>query len=167
MYDAPAHGQALRRQRHPDNPVLRPEPGTWREVQTANPDLLRLGDTWYLYFRGQQGGHDRIGFATMPVDRFDGFPYTPASPGPVLPAGAAGQWDEGAVWFATIERIGGRYWMWYEGYGGGDARNTEYGTYLDPARLQIGLATLDAPFCFVPPRPRPAAGALAHGEVSG
>jgi predicted GH43/DUF377 family glycosyl hydrolase len=274
--------------------------GTWRESQTANPDLLPRGDRWHLYFRGQQGGHDRIGLATVAKADFDGVrwdvrgepvvdvgppgswdethvldpatvevdgtvylfysavsPHCPRavclatlrdgvrfekhpgnsvvvgggpevvhdgslfhlffwrewegggfqlhravsedgrafsepSPEPALPAGPVGSWDsrtvetprifrehglyymvdcgsnrysdypehaglavsrdlarwtkyegnpifsrgergawdEGAIWFTTVERIGDRYWMWYEGYGGGTARDEEYGSYL-------------------------------------
>ena len=297
-----------------DNPILPAEPGTWREAQTANPDLLLIDDTYVLYFRGQEGGHDRIGCATCPVSDFDGvswsvrpdpvvdvgdpgdwdeqhaldpaslvsggtvflyysavssycsrsvclatsadglrfvkysgnpvviggapevvkrdgvfylfhwrareggagfeihcstsrdgYHFDPVSDAPVLPAGpegawdsrtvetprifeeegvyrmcycgsdrwddypsamglafsrdllswhkhegnpvfargAEGEWDEGAIWFTTVEKIHGRYWMWYEGYGGGTARNEEYGSYLTGGRSQIGLATLD------------------------
>ena len=300
-------------QRHPANPVFPNVPGTWREDQTANPDLLRIGDVYHMYFRGQQGGHDRIGLATIPVDRFDGVTwdireevvvdvggpgapdechaldpatvlvdgtvylyysavsttcprsiclatsidgihftkhaanpvvigggpeivvkdgvfhlfswsdrpgggfqlhlatsrdgadFTPHPANPVLPAGppgawdshtvetprifeehgvyhmlycgsdrhddypfhaglatsrdlvhweksaanpvfergAEGEWDEGAIWFTTVEKIDGRYWMWYEGYGGGTARHEPYGTYLTQGRSQVGLATMD------------------------
>jgi predicted GH43/DUF377 family glycosyl hydrolase len=308
--------------RHPRNPVFPAAPGTWRESQTANPDLLLLGDTWHLYFRGQQGGHDRIGLATAPRDRFDGVTwdirpepvidvggpgswdeqhvldpaavlhdgrlylyYSAVSPrceraiclavsedgiqfrkhpgnpvlvggapevvvrdgvfhlyfwqsvpgsrgfqihlatsrdgfafdgseppialpvgppgawdsftvetprifsegglyymlycgsdrnadypfhaglatsndlrcwekypgNPVFSRGDEGAWDEGAVWFTTVERIGGRYYLWYEGYGGGTARTEEYGSYLRGGRSQVGLATMDAPYFYVRP----------------
>ena len=295
--------------RHPANPILPAVPGTWMEAQTANPDLLRMGSTWHLYFRGQRGGHDRIGLARIPVRDFDGVtwnilqdpvidvgssgapdevhaldpatvlvdgtvylyysavsPTCPRSvclatstdgirfskhPGnpvvigggpevvyrngvfhlycwkehrngfqihlatssdgasfeerrdPVLPVGppgswdsqtvetprileedgaytmfycgsnrfadypfhagiarstdlvhweksprnpifgrgAEGAWDEGAIWFTTVERVGDVYYLWYEGYGGGTARTEEYGSYLRGGRSQVGLAT--------------------------
>jgi predicted GH43/DUF377 family glycosyl hydrolase len=307
--------------RHPRNPILPAVPGTWREDQTANPDLLRRGDTFFLYFRGQRDGHDRIGVATIPADQFDGatwhvhptpvidvgppgswdsehaldpatvevegriflyysavsplcppsvaprcvcaatstdgfhftkhpgnpviiggggpevvwrdgvfhlyywrevpgrngfelhlatstdgFDFTPHPANPVLPVGPAGAWDshtvetpritaedgvfylfysgsdrhddypahaglatsrdlvhwtksprnpvfargeaaawdEGAIWFTTVERVGDRYYLWYEGYGGGDSRAVPYGSYLREARSQVGLATAPA-----------------------
>ena len=58
------------------NPVFPTVPGTWMEAQTANPDLLLIGDTYFMYFRGQQGGHDRIGLATCPRNRFDGVSWS-------------------------------------------------------------------------------------------
>ena len=313
----------------PRNPILPAVPGTGMEAQTANPDLLLVGDIYHLYFRGQQGGHDRIGLATIPRGQFDGATWNvradpvldvglpgdwdeehvldPASvrvngtvflyysmvgkrcprsigvatstdgihfakrggdpvvkgggpevvwrdgkfylyywkevpgrtgfqlhlavsddgfkfredpAGPVLPVGAKGQWDshtvetprifregetyymiycgsdrfsdypasaglatstdlvhwrkyegnpifsrgdqgdwdEGAIWLTTVEKIGGKYYLWYEGYGGGEARNKEYGSYLQGGKSQIGLATMEADCFFVPATARPARG---------
>jgi predicted GH43/DUF377 family glycosyl hydrolase len=308
--------------RYPGNPVFPAVPGTWMESQTANPDLLLFGETYFLYFRGQQGGHDRIGVATIPRDRFDGvtwkigekpvidvgpkgswdethvldpasiqvgnrvflyytgvspkadraiclaisddgirfqkyeknpvviggapevvrkgerfflyywekkpsgtgyqihcatsadgFDFKEVSPGPVLPVGPPGSWDshttetprifsegglyymvycgsdrhndyppaaglatsrdlihwtkyagnpifsrgmegawdEGAIWFPTVEKINGVYYMWYEGYGGGEARKKPYGSYLKGGKSQVGMATLRAEYFYVRP----------------
>jgi beta-1,2-mannobiose phosphorylase / 1,2-beta-oligomannan phosphorylase len=309
-------------QRYPGNPVFRATSGTWREAQTANPDLLLLDSTYLMYFRGQRDGHDRIGVATIPEEKFDGFTwtihpepvidvgeggswdeqhaldpaailfrgqvfvyYTGSSPkadrsiclamsadgihftkssdnpvilggapevvlrdsvlylyfwravpgrrgfqihyatsrdgihflepanslalavgapgewdsftvetprifaegglyymlycgsdlnkdypfhaglatsddlvhwtkyggNPVFSRGEAGSWDEGAIWFTTVEKIRGRYYLWYEGYGGGTARTEPYGSYLKGGRSQVGLAILDAPYFYVRP----------------
>lgn len=308
--------------RHPGNPVFPATPGTWREAQTANPDLLLKGDTYYMYFRGQRDGHDRIGVATIAKKDFDGVTwnihpepiidvggpgswdenhaldpasilhdgkvflyYTGSSPredrticlavsedgihftkyeqNPVivggapevayhdgtfylyywrtvpgkrgfqihyatskdgyrytepvnsvaLPVGPEGswesftvetprifregelfymvycasdrhkdypynaglatsrdlvhwvkypgnpiftrgdekQWDEGAIWFTTVEKINDRYYMWYEGYGGGTSRTVSYGSYLKGGKSQVGMAVLDAPYFYVRP----------------
>ena len=298
--------------RSPQNPIIPPKKGTWYEVQTANPDLLKIDDKYFMYFRGQQGGHDRIGLGTCNVDDFDGINweilekslidvgpegswdeshvldpatvlvdgvvylyYSAVSPScdrsicmatstdginfqkyeknpvvigggpeivyhngifylyywktgrkgvgfelylalssdgfnftestlPVLPVGddkawdshtvetpriykeqdhyfmffcgsninddypydvgiavskdllhwekyaknpiysrgEEGAWDEGAIWFPTVEKINDTYYLWYEGYGGGTARFEVYGTYLKGGKSQIGLATL-------------------------
>ncbi len=308
--------------RYPANPIFPATAGTWREAQTANPDLLMMGDTCYMYFRGQRGGHDRIGVATIPRKNFDGstwdiFPdpiidvgepgswderhaldpaailvggkvflyYTGSSqqadraiclavsddglhfkkyghnpviiggapevvyrdstiylyfwkqvPGkkgfqihyatsddgfnfaeppqslalpvgpegnwdsftvetprifseaglyymvycgsdrnkdypfnaglatsrdlvhwvkyprnPIFTRGDENQWDEGAIWFTTVEKINGRYYMWYEGYGGGTSRTEPYGSYLKGGKSQVGMATLDASYFYVRP----------------
>ena len=312
--------------RHPANPVFPAVQGTWMESQTANPDLLLIGEVYFMYFRGQYEGHDRIGLATAPRDGFDGVTwsirpepvidvgpegswdethvldpaailvdgtvylyYTAVSPKadravclafsqdgknfqkhpgnpvaiggapeivlrdgtfylyywkkkpsgtgyqihcarsadgmafeeygsePVLPVGPQGSWDshtvetprifteggayymvycgsdryndypwhaglavsrdllhwekfggnpifsrgeegawdEGAIWFTTVEKIGDRYYMWYEGYGGGTARTEPYGSYLKGGKSQVGLATLEAPYFYVRPEAVP------------
>ena len=306
--------------RYPGNPVFPATPGTWRESQTANPDLLLKDGVYYMYFRGQRGGHDRIGVATIPAEKFDGVTwdihpepiidvggpgswdenhaldpaailhdgkvflyYTASSPredrsiclavsedgksfrkfdgnpviigggpeiasrdgvlylyywrsvpgkkgfqihyaasrdgyhfteqvpslvlpvgpagswdsftvetprifregelfymvycgsdrnkdypfhaglatsrdlihwtkfpgNPIFERGAAGEWDEGAIWFTTVEKIKGRYYMWYEGYGGGTARTEPYGSYLKGGKSQVGMATMEAPYFYV------------------
>lgn len=304
------------------NPIFPAAPGTWREAQTANPDLLLNGDTYYMYFRGQRAGHDRIGVATIPKNNFDGITwnirpepvidvgepgswdehhaldpasivfrgkvflyYTGVSPhadraiclavsengidfvkydhnpvlvggapevvlhndtlylffwkgvpgkkgfqihcaistdgfhfaepqgSPVLPVGGEGawdsftvetprifreyglyymlycgsdrnkdypfhaglatstdlrhwtkysanpifsrgeegRWDEGAIWFTTVEKIEGTYYLWYEGYGGGSSRTVPYGSYLTGGKSQVGMATMEAPYFYVRP----------------
>jgi predicted GH43/DUF377 family glycosyl hydrolase len=318
--DHPADSNHFVWHRHPGNPVFPAVPGTWREAQTANPDLLLIGETYFMYFRGQRNGHDRIGVATIPRDRFDGVTweihpepiidvgpkgsfdenhaldpaailfqgkvflyYTASSPredraiclavshdgihftkyennpvviggapevvlrdrvfylyfwkqvpgkkgfqihyatsldgyryqepihslalpvgpegswdsftvetprifyenrlyymmycgsdrnkdypfhaglatskdlvhwkrydrNPVFSRGGEDQWDEGAIWFTTVEKVNGRYYMWYEGYGGGTARSEPYGSYLKGGKSQVGLATMDAPYFYV------------------
>jgi beta-1,2-mannobiose phosphorylase / 1,2-beta-oligomannan phosphorylase len=308
--------------RYPDNPVLPSVKNTWMEDQTANPDLLLINDIYYMYFRGQQNEHDRIGVATIPKNQFDGimwnihpdaiidvgvpgtwdeehtldpatvyvdgtvylyysavgnncsrsiciatskdginftkyednpivigggpevvykdgifylyfwknrpgrkgfqlhlstsqdgFNYTEYQEEPVLPAsiedswdsftvetprifkenetyymlycgsdchedypanaglatskdlihwekydknpifsrGKEGEWDEGAIWFTTVEKINGIYYLWYEGYGGGTARTEEYGSYLKGGKSQVGMATMKADYFFVKP----------------
>lgn len=308
--------------RYSGNPIFPAVPGTWRESQTANPDLLLFGGTYFLYFRGQQGGHDRIGVATVSRRQFDGvtwkirekpvidvgvegswddthaldpaavrvgrrvflyytgvspradraiclaisddgihfrkyrknpvviggapevvrrgrtfflyfwkkkpsgsgyqihcatssngLEYTEISAEPILPVGPAGSWDshttetprifsekglyymmycgsdrhndypadaglatsrdlvhwtkfsgnpifsrgregawdEGAIWFTTVEKINGMFYLWYEGYGGGEARRKPYGSYLKGGKSQVGLATLRADYFYVKP----------------
>jgi predicted GH43/DUF377 family glycosyl hydrolase len=319
--------RGFRWKRHARNPVFPALPSTWMESQTANPDLLLNGDTYFMYFRGQQGGHDRIGFATASREGFDGVtwkvqpepiidvgnpgswdeshcldpatvlvngrvylyytgvnprvnrsvmlavsddgihftkyeknpvmigggapeviyhdstfylyfwwpvpnkkgfqihyaasrdgfrfaepsaePAVPVGPegswesttvetqrifsegglhymiycgsghnvdypwnaglatsrdlihwekypgNPIFSRGEKGTWDEGAIWFTTVEKIDGRYYMWYEGYGGGTSRTEAYGSYLKGGKSQVGMATLDAPFFYVKPPQTP------------
>ena len=74
----------------------------------------------------------------------------------VITRGAPGTWDEGALWFATVYRQNGRYYLWYEGGGTGNGRNTpgdivasdlaihsDYGGYGVTSFSQIGLAVYD------------------------
>lgn len=74
----------------------------------------------------------------------------------VLQRGEPGSWDEGAVWFPTVYKKDGRYYLWYEGGGTDNGRRTpedivasdlaiegEYGGYGVTTFSQIGLACYD------------------------
>ncbi|MFC2085937.1 hypothetical protein ACFLRO_01855 [Bacteroidota bacterium] len=98
--------------RYEGNPVFPSVPGTWMEVQTANPDLLLYGDTYIMYFRGQQNGHDRIGLATAPRDEFDGVTWS-VRPDPVIDVGEAGSWDETHVLDPASVLVNGRVFLYY------------------------------------------------------
>ena len=63
------------------------------EAQTANPDILLIDDVYFMYFRGQQGGHDRIGLATVRESAFDGVTWEIHAE-PVIDVGQPGDPDE-------------------------------------------------------------------------
>ncbi len=73
---------------------------------------------------------------------------------PIYTRGEPGSWDEGAIWFGTVYKHFGKYYMWYEGTGAGlgtdsmkaikasdICRNNDYGGYAGVSFSQIGLAT--------------------------
>lgn len=75
---------------------------------------------------------------------------------PIFVRGAAGTWDEAAIWYPTIHKINEKFFMWYEGAGTGNAlidesaseastlaRKVNYGGYLVTSFSQVGLAVLD------------------------
>jgi predicted GH43/DUF377 family glycosyl hydrolase len=98
--------------RYRGNPLLPVQDGTWMEAQTANPHLLLVGDTRHLYFRGQQGGHDRIGVATVPRERFDGVTWNVHSE-PLIDVGPAGSWDATHVLDPATVMVDGRVFLYY------------------------------------------------------
>lgn len=51
--------------KHPANPVLRPQVGTWNEFTIGRGDLIREGDFWYTVYEGfsGSGGCDANGVA--------------------------------------------------------------------------------------------------------
>ena len=100
--------------RYHGNPVYPAAAGTWRESQTANPDLLLNGGTYYMYFRGQRGGHDRIGVATMPKEKFDGVTWN-ILPEPIIDVGGPGSWDERHVLDPAAILVGGKVFLYYTG----------------------------------------------------
>ncbi|MFA7672640.1 MAG: hypothetical protein WCY62_02135 [Clostridia bacterium] len=72
----------------------------------------------------------------------------------IIERGAPGEWDEGALWFATVYRHKNTYYLWYEGTGTSNHRidkeaiaasdkaiNEDYGGYGKTSFSQIGMAT--------------------------
>ena len=101
-------------ERYAGNPVFPAVPGTWMESQTANPDLLLNGETYHLYFRAQRGGHDRMGVATVPREKFDGVTWNIA-PEPIIDVGEPGSWDENHALDPAAILHGGKVFLYYTG----------------------------------------------------
>ncbi len=94
------------------NPVFGPgEPGQWDEAYVfftsvlTDTGLLRM---WYSVGSPSDG----IGYVTST----NGITWTRFLPGPVLPRGNAGEWDENYIFAPTVIQDGGLYRMWYTGY---------------------------------------------------
>ncbi|NOZ60071.1 MAG: glycoside hydrolase family 32 protein, partial [Calditrichaeota bacterium] len=98
--------------RYPGNPIIGPKPGTFFADQAANPDLLVRENEFYLYFRGQQGGHDRIGLARASKNNFTGAHWE-ILPEPVLDVGAAGDPDETHVLDPAAVEVDGKIYLYY------------------------------------------------------
>ena len=69
--------------------------------------------------------------------------WTKYADNPIFHRGEKGNWDEGGIWFGTINKINNLYYMWYEGFGGGISRENEYG---QGGKSQIGLAIYEGTF---------------------
>ena len=82
------------------------------DSQTANADLLRIGETYFMYFRGQHAGHDRIGLATIGVDEFDGKAWKIRSQ-PVIDVGRAGDWDKTHALDPASVLVNGTVYLYY------------------------------------------------------
>jgi hypothetical protein len=86
--------------------------------------VLRIGQTYFMWFSGRDGSTSRIGLATSP----DGIVWTKHGANPVLDVGGPGQWDAYYVEDPAVVFTNGLFYMVYT------AR-----PYLEAQ--QIGLAT--------------------------
>jgi hypothetical protein len=115
-------------QKHPSNPILVAN-GTGFDAATVSwPAVLVDGDTWVLYFSGQDriAGTILIGRATA-LDPSG--PWT-KDEDPVLLIGQAGTWDHGGVYPISVLSTDAGYRMYYAG-----------GAIWAENQTMIGLAT--------------------------
>ena len=132
-------------------PVLPIGPeGSWDSHTVETPRIFMEGSVYYMVYCGSDRYNDYPWNAGLAVSS-DLLRWKKYHGNPIFSRGQEGAWDEGAIWFTTVEKIGGRYLMWYEGYGGGTARTEPYGSYLKGGKSQIGMATLEAPYFYIPP----------------
>lgn len=103
--------------RHP-NPVLHPgEDGAWDGFTIDTPAVVRVADTYFLYYFGQRASGSVDGSSIGLATSSDGLEYRRAGKGPVLEPGPPGSWDSRWVESPTvIHNAGnGRWLMWYSG----------------------------------------------------
>ena len=125
-----------------DNPVLAVGlPGSWDSHTVETPRIFQEDDIYYMSYCASDRYDDYPSHAGLAVSD-DLVNWRKSKFNPVFSRGEEGTWDEGAIWFTTVEKVGGTYYMWYEGYGGGDARTEPYGSYLQGGKSQVGMARL-------------------------
>jgi len=105
------------REKH--NPIIVVVPGSWRESATANPDLLFFRDYYFLYYRGQQGGHDRIGVMTVFKLRFDGKTWIEYPGNPIIDVGPPGSFDCQHVLDPASVVVNKTIYLYYSAIGAG------------------------------------------------
>jgi predicted GH43/DUF377 family glycosyl hydrolase len=100
--------------------VLRPGPqGSFDEFAVADPDVIRIGDQFYLFYLGQDRAHrQRLGVARSS----DGVRWERLRSNPILELGAAGAFDENGLGEPAVWSSGGSYWMLYTGRDRGERR---------------------------------------------
>ena len=103
------------------NPIFRPGGPAWRSRWTANPDLLKHGEEYFLYYRGNNGTFDQIGVATVPANRFDGRTWNDFEGNPVVKSGGNNSYDYNALDPATVE-VKGLIYLYYSACGNGPDR---------------------------------------------
>lgn len=117
------------------NPILRAgDEGSWDDRIVEASNVIKDGDTYYLYYHGAGQRRDQRGYkigvatATRPIGPFKRYGNKP-----ILDIGPEGGWDSKAVACAAVlKEKGGIYYMWY--IAGGASRG-----------LNVGLAYASSP----------------------
>jgi len=101
-------------------PVVEPGPYmSWDEYGVADPYVIRIGSTFYMYYLGEDRAmRQRIGVAKSA----DGAHWQKLTSNPVLELGAPGAFDENGLGEPEVWQQRGYYWMLYTGRGAGELR---------------------------------------------
>ena len=90
--------------------------GLYDTNRADNPSVLREGENYKMWYRGNDGSINRLLYATSP----DGIDWT--KHGPVLNRGSPGELDDGYIFLPKVIRDGELYKMWYAGNDGSTDR---------------------------------------------
>jgi predicted GH43/DUF377 family glycosyl hydrolase len=98
--------------KHPQPAIETGPRGSWDERGVADPYVIQLGGTYYMYYLGQdRARQQRIGVARSP----DGIRWEKLRVNPVLELGDTGAFDEDALGEPAVWMSHGSYWMLYTG----------------------------------------------------
>ncbi|MCE5300392.1 MAG: hypothetical protein LLG37_05905 [Spirochaetia bacterium] len=122
-----------------NSPILSPsdDPSAWDAKTVTVPRIIENNGVYYMLYAGDNKYLDYppyfgIAFST------DLIHWTRGSQNPVFSRGVRGSFDDGGIWYGQLYDLNGKWFMWYEGWGGGDSHDKEYGP---GGHSQIGLAT--------------------------
>jgi len=93
------------------NPILNiGSEGSWDDNHVNDPDVIKVGGTFYLYFTGQDGTYDQIGLATSTNPEG---PFVKHPDNPILPR-VPGTWEDMTA-RPSVMKEGSTWKMWYDG----------------------------------------------------
>jgi predicted GH43/DUF377 family glycosyl hydrolase len=99
-------------QKHPEPVLELGAPGSWDEAGLGDPYLIGCGDSYYLYYLGQnRRGLQRLGVARSQ----DGVHWQKSGSNPILDVGVPGSFDERGLGEPAVFVAGGRFYMLYTG----------------------------------------------------
>lgn len=113
--------------RHPSNPVLNfGVSGSWDDYSVWQPTVVFDGLTFHMWYIGNDGSTNRIGYATSP----EGIVWTKNPANPVFAPGNPGSWDDNGISAPEVLYDGITFQMWYSG-DDGFVKRTGYATSSD------------------------------------
>ena len=100
-------------QKHPSNPVFRPEPkNPWEQDRVAGCQVMHRGDWYYMFYIGYRDiNHAQIGLARS-RDGITNWQRHPANP--IISPGK-NQWDQEACYKPYAVFDGQRWLLWFNG----------------------------------------------------
>lgn len=100
-----------------EGPVFLPgEKGSWDAGGVFSPSVLKIDDTYHMWYSGMDGNNIRIGHATSE----DGLVWVKDDNNPVVDLGEDGSFDDNLTYLPVVVYDGASFHMWYVGDPGSD-----------------------------------------------
>jgi predicted GH43/DUF377 family glycosyl hydrolase len=133
------------------SPVLGVGPqGSWDSFSVETPRIYSEGKTFYMTYSGSDRFQDYPFSAGLATSK-DLVHWTKYSGNPIFSRGYPGTFDEGAIWFPGVIKHKGKYYMYYQGFGGGPTRDEPHPPSFSGGKSQVGMAWLDASYLYMKP----------------
>ena len=120
------------------------EPGSWEGKSVTTPRIFFDNDTWYMVYAGSDRHEDTPWHFGLAASR-DLVHWIKYEDNPIFERGVEGDWDDCGIWYGTTIKVGGVYYMWYEGRSCGESQavaDARPGGRGRGGFSQIGLATM-------------------------
>ncbi len=109
----------------------------WDSKSVTTPRIYEKDGIYYMMYAGDNMYHDYPPFFGLAFS-YDMVHWMKGTQNPVFSRGEKGEWDDGGIWFAQVFEYNCKWFLWYEGWGGGESHEKEYGP---GGHSQIGMAT--------------------------
>jgi hypothetical protein len=127
--------------RYGSGPVFGPGAGDEWDSKSVTVQRIREKDgVYYMFYAGDDKYRDYPPYFGVAFS-YDLVHWYRGTQNPVFSRGKKGAWDDGGIWFPEVFPYKNKLYLYYEGWGGGESHEKEYGT---GGHSQIGLAISDA-----------------------
>lgn len=114
-------------------PVLEPSFGHWDSLTVTTPRIFCHGEKYWMIYAGDSETRDTPKSFGLALS--DNLVSWEKYGEPVFNVGAKGAWDDGAIWFGTVHRHRGEFYLFYEGCGACQTDGILPGSAVGVARL--------------------------------
>ncbi len=116
-----------------------PDENSWDAKTVTTPRIIEKNGIYYMIYAGDDKYMDYPPYFGLAFS-YDLINWYRSSQNPIFSRGKKGEWDDGGIWYAQIFEYKNKLYLWYEGWGGGESHEKEYGR---GGHSQIGLAICD------------------------
>jgi predicted GH43/DUF377 family glycosyl hydrolase len=121
------------------SPVFAPDdtPGAWDGKSVTTPRITEKDGVYYMLYCGDDKYRDYPPFFGLAFS-YDMIHWYRSTQNPVFSRGKKNDFDDGTIWFGDLFPYNNKWYLYYEGWGGGASHGSEYGA---GGHSQIGMAT--------------------------